>query len=116
MTSNKLEKLLHLVDWFSWKNVSYGCKTLSLAWWKNLDLECLRTDAGENLWTWRRNIIGEQRKVRSEEHHDLYCSPNITIMIKLKWMKWIELCSTHGSDKCQQSFNQWNWMEGDHLV
>ena len=36
------------------------------------------------------DITGEWRKVCNEELHDLYCSPNIFRVIKLRKLRWVE--------------------------
>jgi hypothetical protein len=36
----------------------------------------------------RDEVIGEWRKLHNEEHHDLYCSPNIFRVIKSR-MRWV---------------------------
>jgi hypothetical protein len=38
--------------------------------------------------TTREKVTGDWRKLRSEELHDLYCSPNIIRMFKSRIMKW----------------------------
>jgi hypothetical protein len=37
----------------------------------------------------RDEVRGEWRKRYNEELHDLYCSPNIVRVIKLKRMRWM---------------------------
>jgi predicted GH43/DUF377 family glycosyl hydrolase len=34
-------------------------------------------------------VTGDWRKLNNEEFHNLYSSPNIIIMIRLRMMKWI---------------------------
>jgi hypothetical protein len=36
----------------------------------------------------REEVIGRVRKSHNEELHDLYCSPNLTWMIKSRKMRW----------------------------
>jgi hypothetical protein len=36
----------------------------------------------------RDGVAGEWRKLHNEELHDLYCSPSIVWVIKLRKMRW----------------------------
>jgi hypothetical protein len=38
----------------------------------------------------RGEVTGEWRKLHNEELNDLYCSPNIVRVMKLRRMKWAE--------------------------
>jgi len=37
----------------------------------------------------RDEVTGEWRKLHNEEHNDLYCSPYIVRVIKLRTMRWV---------------------------
>ena len=37
----------------------------------------------------RNEVTGEWGKLHNEELNDLYCSPNIVRMIKLRRMRWV---------------------------
>jgi hypothetical protein len=38
----------------------------------------------------RDKVMGGWRKLHNEELHDLYCSPSIIKIIKLRRMRWME--------------------------
>jgi hypothetical protein len=40
-------------------------------------------------WPKRNEVIGEWRKLHSEELHNLYSSPNIVRVIKSRRMRWV---------------------------
>jgi hypothetical protein len=44
--------------------------------------------AEENVWTQRDEIMGGWRKLRNEDLHNLFSSPSIIRMIKLRRMRW----------------------------
>jgi hypothetical protein len=45
-------------------------------------------DAEENIWTEEKLMTGGWLKLRNEELHNLYSSPRIIRMIKLRTMRW----------------------------
>jgi hypothetical protein len=48
----------------------------------------------------RDEVIGGWRKLHNEELHNVYCSPCIIRMIKLRRMRWAGVCSTYGEEEC----------------
>jgi hypothetical protein len=59
----------------------------------------------------RDEIIGGWRKLHNEEHHSLYCSPNVIRMIKSRKMKWAEHVARMGIRKMHIGF-WWENPEG----
>jgi len=50
-------------------------------------------------------VAGGWRRLRKEELHNFYASPNIITVVKLRSMRWVGQCSTYGRDeKCIQNF------------
>jgi hypothetical protein len=47
----------------------------------------------------RNEVIGEWRKLNNKELHDLYSSPSIIRIIKLRRMRWAGPCSTDGGEE-----------------
>jgi hypothetical protein len=64
--------------------VFYGCETWSLKLREEHRLRVLRRIFGPK----RDEVTGEWRKLHNEELIDLYCSPNIFRVIKLRRMRW----------------------------
>jgi hypothetical protein len=48
--------------------------------------------------------IGERRKLHNEEPNDLYPSPNIVRIIKLRRMRWSGRVACWGEERCVQGF------------
>jgi hypothetical protein len=46
----------------------------------------------------RDEVMGDWRKLHNEELHNLYCSPNITRMMKIK-DEMGRVCSTNGGEE-----------------
>ena len=62
----------------------------------------------------RDEVTGEWRRLHNEELNDLYCSPNIVRVIKLRRMRWAGNVARMGEERgCIGSW--WgNRREGDH--
>jgi hypothetical protein len=44
-------------------------------------------------------VSGEWRKLHNEELHDLYYSPSIITMIKVRWIKWAKHVTRMGENR-----------------
>jgi hypothetical protein len=69
--------------------VSYGCETWSLTLKEEHGLKVsenkvLRRISGPK----RDEVTGDWRKLPNEELHNLYCSPNIILMLKSRSTSW----------------------------
>jgi len=52
----------------------------------------------------RDGVTVEWRKLHSEELNDLYCSPNIVLMIKSRRMRWAAHVDYGGQERRIQGF------------
>jgi hypothetical protein len=48
----------------------------------------------------RDEVIEEWRKLHNEELHDLYCSPNVVRVIKLRRMRWAGHVARMRKERC----------------
>ena len=63
----------------------------------------------------RDEVTGELRRLHSEELHDLYCSPNISRMIKSGRMRWAGNVARIGDRRGAYRVLVGDLREGDHL-
>ena len=71
--------------------VLYGCET-----WSRILRDERRLRVFQNrvlrriFWSRRDEVTGKWRKLHNEELNDLYPSPNVFRVIRLKRMRWVE--------------------------
>jgi hypothetical protein len=71
--------------------VLYGCETWSLTLREGHRLEVFENRVLRKIFGSKSDeVTGEWRKLHNEELHDLYCSPSIIRIMKLRWMRWPE--------------------------
>jgi hypothetical protein len=69
--------------------VLYGCKTWSLTLRDEHRLRVFEDTGLRRIFGPKRDeVTGDWRKLHNEEHHNLYSSPEVIRMIKLKRMRW----------------------------
>jgi len=88
--------------------VCYGCGTRSLILWEKRRLRVFENRVLRRIfWPKRDEITGEWRKLHNDELNDLYCSPNIILVIKSR-MRWA------GNVECKRE-RKGVYRERDHL-
>jgi hypothetical protein len=60
--------------------------------------------SGKILWPKRNELMTEWRKLHNEELHNLYSSPNIIRLIKLRKVRWVGNLVHKADQKCIQYF------------
>jgi len=71
--------------------VLYGCETWLLTLWEECRLRVFENRVLRRIFGPRRvEVTGECWKLHTEELNDLYSSPNIVRVIKLRRMRWVE--------------------------
>jgi hypothetical protein len=69
--------------------VLYGCETWSLTLWEEHKLRVCKNRVLRRIFGPKRGEVrGGWRKLHNEELHNLYCSPSIVRIIKLRRMRW----------------------------
>jgi hypothetical protein len=69
--------------------VSYECETWSLTLSEEHELRVFENGALREIFITKRNdVIGGWRKLHNEELYNLYCSPDIVSIAKLRRMRW----------------------------
>jgi hypothetical protein len=80
--------------------VLYGCGTWSLTLRKERRLRVFWNRVLRRILEPKRDEVTEKRKKRyNEELHDLYSSPNIVHVIKLRRMRWVGHVSRIGEGR-----------------
>jgi len=70
--------------------VLYGCETWSLTLWEERRLRVFENNVLRRIFGRKREqVTGEWRKMHNEELNDLYSSPNIVRVIKLRKMRLV---------------------------
>jgi len=62
----------------------------------------------------RDEVTGEWRRLHNEELNDLYCSPNLLRVIKLRRMRWVGHVARIGEEREVYRVLLGNRREGDH--
>ena len=84
-------------------------------WGRNVGWGCFRIGCwGELFGAKRGEVTGEWRKLHNEELNDLYCSPNIVLVITSRRIRWAEHVARMGRKEMYTEFWWGNLRERDH--
>jgi hypothetical protein len=95
--------------------VLYGYETWFLTLREEHRLRVLENRALRRFGPKRDEITGEWRRLHNEELNDLYSSPNIIRVTKLRRMKWAGHVACMGEGRVHTGFWWGDLREGDHL-
>jgi len=94
----------------------YGCETWSPTLREEHRLRVFENRVLRRIFGPKRDeVMGEWRKIQNEELHDLYSSPNIVQVIKLRRMRWVRHMASMGESR--GAYRVWwgNLREKDHF-
>jgi hypothetical protein len=95
--------------------VLYGCETWSLTLREDYRLGVFESRVLRRIFGPKRDeITGEWRKLHNEELHDLYSSPSIIRIIKVKRMRWVGHVAPRGRTGTHIGFWWESQRELDH--
>jgi len=81
--------------------VLYGCETWSLTLMEELRLRVFENRVLRRIFEHKRDEVTEEwRKLHNEELNNLYSSPNIVLVIKLRRMRWAGHVARMGGEVC----------------
>ena len=80
--------------------VLYGCETWSLTLWEERKLRVFENKVLIRIFGPRRDeVTGDWMRLHNEEVNELYSSPNIVRVIKLRRMRWAGHVARMGEEK-----------------